>query len=80
MVTNMNKDLVAQAHKLYVRLDELLGQRARVSAHPEPKTLITLHLSVTTHISDVPVEMVQSYLDIEIAKTQNQLLELGCEL
>jgi hypothetical protein len=76
----MNKTLVSQAYKLYVRLDELLGQRAKVAAHTGPNALITLHLSVATHISDVPVEMVQSYLDIEITKTQNQLLELGCEL
>ena len=76
----MNKTLVSQAHKLYVRLDELLAQRAKVAAHAEPNALITLHLSVATHISDVPVQLVQSYLDIEITKTRDQLLELGCEL
>lgn len=74
----MNKELVNKAGKLYAWLDSLQDQYSKITAEKKDDFLITIHSTISIHVSNLPKELVLQCIDAEILKVTNELALLGC--
>lgn len=78
-MSTIQKEVVAQASKLYNRLEVLDDQIAKVTKEAKESTLVTLHLSHAVHV-DVSTDLVVGFLQTEADKVKAALVALGCEV